>query len=116
MPRTQQLDVRPVASPGLADAPVMDLLCSHFLLTLTLRQAARFNLRRDWNSLLGIVGRHLVWPVPVLARVRVYLAKRWQHQVQACRPTGRRILAILRGSGRVLVDFPAHLLTWPDLP
>jgi len=82
MPRTQQLDVRPVASPGLADAPVMDLLCSHFLLTLTLRQAARFNLRRDWNSLLGIVGRHLVWPVPVLARVRVYLAKRCKGNAQ----------------------------------
>ena len=63
-------------SPGLADAPVMDLLCSHFVLTLTLRQAAHFNLRRDWNSLLAIVGRHLVWPQPVLARVRRYLVTR----------------------------------------
>lgn len=60
----------------------MDLLCSHFLLTLTLRQAARFNLRRDWNSLIGIVGRHLVWPVPVLARVRAYLAKRCKGNAQ----------------------------------
>ena len=28
----------------------------------------RFNLRRDWSSLLSLVGRHLVWPQPVLAR------------------------------------------------
>jgi len=67
---------RSLLSPGLVDAPVMDVLCSHFVLTLTLRQAGRFNLRRDWNSLLSLVGRHLVWPAPVLARVRAFLAQR----------------------------------------
>ena len=50
------LDGRHLLSPGLADAPVLDVLCSHFVLTLTLRQAGRFNLRRDWNSLLSLVG------------------------------------------------------------
>ncbi|WP_326534697.1 ATP-binding protein [Pseudorhodoferax sp.] len=69
-------DGRFVLSPGLAEAPVMDVLCSHFVLTLTLHQAGRFNLRRDWGSLLALVGRHLVWPVPVLARVRTFLARR----------------------------------------
>ncbi len=69
-------DSRCVLSPGLAQAPVLDVLCSHFVLTLTLRQAGRFNLRRDWNSLLSLVGRHLVWPLPVLARVRGFLAQR----------------------------------------
>jgi SpoVK/Ycf46/Vps4 family AAA+-type ATPase len=63
-------------SPALAEAPVLDVLCSHFVLTLTLRQAGRFNLRRDWNSLLSLVGRHLVWPLPVLGRVRGFLAQR----------------------------------------
>jgi len=63
-------------SPGLAQAPVMDVLCSHFVLTLTLRQAGRFNLRRDWNSLLALVGRHIVWPLPVLGRVRRFLQQR----------------------------------------
>ena len=67
---------RCLLSPGLVEAPVMDVLCSHFVLTLTLRQAGRFNLRRDWNSLLSLVGRHLVWPAPVLARVRGFLAQR----------------------------------------
>jgi SpoVK/Ycf46/Vps4 family AAA+-type ATPase len=67
---------RPVLSPGLAEAPVLDMLCSHFVLTLTLRQAARFNLRRDWNSVLSLVGRHLVWPPVVLARVRAFLKQR----------------------------------------
>ena len=69
-------DSRPLLSPGLAEAPVLDVLCSHFVLTLTLRQAGRFNLRRDWNSLLALVGRHLVWPPVVLARVRGFLARR----------------------------------------
>jgi SpoVK/Ycf46/Vps4 family AAA+-type ATPase len=63
-------------SPGLSQAPVMDVLCSHFVLTLTLRQAGRFNLRRDWNSLLALVGRHIVWPLPVLGRVRRFLQQR----------------------------------------
>jgi len=67
---------RCLLSPGLAQAPVMDVLCSHFVLTLTLRQAGRFNPRRDWNSLLALVGRHLVWPMPVLGRVRGFLAQR----------------------------------------
>jgi SpoVK/Ycf46/Vps4 family AAA+-type ATPase len=75
MPRAYT-DARSLPSPGLAQAPVLDLLCSHFVLTLTLRQAGRFNLRRDWSSLLALVGRHLVWPLPVLGRVRDFLALR----------------------------------------
>ena len=71
-----QAAARWVLSPGLADAPVLDRLCSHFVLTLTLRQAARFNLRRDCNSLLALTGRHMVWPLPVLARLRAYLRLR----------------------------------------
>ena len=71
-----QAEARWVLSPGLADAPVLDRLCSHFVLTLTLRQAGRFNLRRDCNSLLALTGRHLVWPPAVLARLRGYLRLR----------------------------------------
>jgi len=76
-----QAAARWVLSPGLADAPVLDRLCSHFVLTLTLRQAARFNLRRDCNSLLALTGRHLVWPLPVLARLRAYLRLRCKGNV-----------------------------------
>ncbi len=75
-------DGRAVLSPGMSGLPVMDVLCSHFVLTLTLRQAGRFNLRRDWNSLLSLVGRHLVWPAPVLARVRSYLKQRCKGNAQ----------------------------------
>jgi SpoVK/Ycf46/Vps4 family AAA+-type ATPase len=71
-----QAGARWVLSPGLEDAPVLDRLCSHFVLTLTLRQAGRFNLRRDCNSLLALTGRHLVWPPAVLARLRDYLRLR----------------------------------------
>ena len=67
---------RMVLAPGLKEAPVLDLLCSHFVLTLTLRQPGRFNLRRDWNSLLSLTGRHLVWPAAVLARMRAFLQQR----------------------------------------
>jgi SpoVK/Ycf46/Vps4 family AAA+-type ATPase len=69
-------DVRVVLSPGLAEAPVLDRLCTHFVLTLTLAQAGRFNLRRDWSGLLSLTGRHLVWPVAVLRRLRAFLARR----------------------------------------
>ena len=69
-------DARFVLSPDLAEAPVLDRLCSQFVLTLTLNSAGRFNLRRDWSSLLALTGRHLVWPVPVLVRLRAFLRTR----------------------------------------
>src|ERR671938_455299 len=69
-------DGRIVLSPGLADAPVLDRLCTHFVLTLTLAQAGRFNPRRDWSGLLGLTGRHLVWPLAVLHRLRAFLQRR----------------------------------------
>ncbi|MFM6993239.1 MAG: ATP-binding protein [Rhodoferax sp.] len=63
-------------SPGLKDAPVLDLMCSHFVLTLAVRQGVNFNARRDLNSLVALSGRHLVWPAALLARVRAFLARR----------------------------------------
>jgi SpoVK/Ycf46/Vps4 family AAA+-type ATPase len=71
-------DTRVLASPGLSKAPVLDRMCSHFVLTLTVKHAGRFNLRRDFNGLLSFTGRHLVWPLRVLARLRAYLAQRCQ--------------------------------------
>ena len=65
-----------VASPGLLDAPVLDLMCSHFVLTLAGRVGLGFNVRRDFGSIVGLAGRHLVWPVSVLARLREFLARR----------------------------------------
>ena len=69
-------DARMLLSPGLKDAPVLDRMCSQFVLTLTTHNAGRFNLRRDWNSLLSLTGKHLVWPGSVLARLREFLAQR----------------------------------------
>ena len=65
-----------VASPGLLEAPVLDLMCSHFVLTLASRQGTGFTVRRDFNGVVGLAGRHLVWPVSVLARLRDFLARR----------------------------------------
>jgi SpoVK/Ycf46/Vps4 family AAA+-type ATPase len=69
-------DARLLLSPGLKDAPVLDRMCSQFVLTLTMHSAGRFNLRRDWNSLLSLTGRHLVWPATVLTRLRRFLNTR----------------------------------------
>ncbi|HEY9064414.1 MAG TPA: AAA family ATPase [Burkholderiaceae bacterium] len=69
-------DAHMLLSPGLNEAPVLDRMCSQFVLALTMRHAARFNLRRDWNSLLALTGKHLVWPASVLARLREFLNKR----------------------------------------
>ncbi len=69
-------DAQLLASPGLADAPVLDLMCSHFVLTLAAKQGSRFNVRRDLNGLLALAGRHLVWPAPALGRLREFLGRR----------------------------------------
>ena len=63
-------------SPGVEEAPVLDLMCSHFVLTLAARQGGKFNVRRDLNSLLALSGRHLVWPLPALQRLREFLGRR----------------------------------------
>ena len=67
-----------LVSPSLRDAPMLDLMCSHFVLALVVRQGAGFNVRRDFASLLPLVGRHLVWPQSVLMRLREFLAQRCQ--------------------------------------
>lgn len=69
-------DVQLLPSPGLKDAPVLDLMCSHFVLTLAAKQGSKFNVRRDLNGLLSLAGRHLVWPAPALARLRDFLGRR----------------------------------------
>lgn len=63
-------------SPGLKEAPVLELMCSHFVLSLAARQGAKFNVRRDLNSLLALSGRHLVWPLPAMQRLREFLVRR----------------------------------------
>eukprot|EP01137_Pigoraptor_chileana_P031582 Opistho-2@19620 len=71
-------EARVLPSPGLKEAAVLDRMCSQFVLTLTVKHAGRFNLRRDFNGLLSFTGRHLVWPLRVLGRLRVYLNQRCQ--------------------------------------
>jgi SpoVK/Ycf46/Vps4 family AAA+-type ATPase len=71
-----------IASPALREAPVLDRMCSQFVLALTLKSAGRFNLRRDWSNLLSLTGRHLVWPAPVLKRVREFLNRRCKDNPQ----------------------------------
>ena len=69
-------DIPVFPSPGLKDAPVLDLLCSHFVMALAGKQGARFNVRRDFNGLLPLTGKYLVWPLPVLTRLREFLGRR----------------------------------------
>ena len=71
-----------IASPALREAPVLDRMCSQFVLALTLKNAGRFNLRRDWSNLLALTGRHLAWPTPVLKRVREFLGRRCKDNPQ----------------------------------
>lgn len=71
-----------VLSPSLRESPVLDRMCTQFVLALTLKSAGRFNLRRDASNLLSLTGRHLVWPGSVLARLREYLARRCRDNPQ----------------------------------
>jgi len=75
-PGSEAREGRVFVPPGLRQAPVLDLMCSHFVLTLAARQGPRFNVRRDLNTLLSLAGRHLVWPHTVLTRVREFLVRR----------------------------------------
>jgi SpoVK/Ycf46/Vps4 family AAA+-type ATPase len=72
----RSVDAQVLPSPGLKDAPVLDLMCSHFVLTLAAKQGGKFNVRRDLNGLLSLAGRHLVWPAPALTRLREFLGRR----------------------------------------
>jgi SpoVK/Ycf46/Vps4 family AAA+-type ATPase len=72
----RSVDAQVLPSPGLSEAPVLDLMCSHFVLTLAAKQGSKFNVRRDLNGLLSLAGRHLVWPAPALARLREFLGRR----------------------------------------
>jgi SpoVK/Ycf46/Vps4 family AAA+-type ATPase len=65
-----------LASPGLNGAPVLEMMCSQFVLTLAAKQGAKFNVRRDLNSLLSLTGRHMVWPLHVMERLRDFLNRR----------------------------------------
>lgn len=75
-------------SPGLKETPVLELMCSYFVLSLAARQGPKFNIRRDLNNLLSLTGRHMVWPEQVLNKLRIYLALRckdndyWQNHEQ----------------------------------
>ncbi|MFM8609128.1 MAG: ATP-binding protein [Burkholderiaceae bacterium] len=72
----RSIDAQLMPSPGLHDAPVLDLMCSQFVLTLAAKQGGKFNVRRDLNGLLSLAGRHLVWPLPALQRLREFLGRR----------------------------------------
>jgi SpoVK/Ycf46/Vps4 family AAA+-type ATPase len=72
----RSVEVQVLPSPGLKEAPVLDLMCSHFVLTLAAKQGSKFNVRRDLNGLLSLAGRHLVWPAPALGRLREFLGRR----------------------------------------
>ena len=65
-----------LATPGMDSAPVLDLMCSHFVLTLASQQGSKFNVRRDINGLMALAGRHLLWPQAVLQRLREFLTRR----------------------------------------
>jgi SpoVK/Ycf46/Vps4 family AAA+-type ATPase len=67
-------------------APVLDLMCTQFVLNLVQQQGGKFNVRRDLASLMLLAGRHMAWPDAVLQRLRDFLQRRcadnelWQDQ------------------------------------
>lgn len=49
-PVAPQLSDGLLASPGLKSAPVLEMMCSQFVLTLAAKQGAKFNVRRDLTA------------------------------------------------------------------
>lgn len=65
-----------IPTPGLLEAPVLELMCSRFVLLLAVGPGVSFNLRRDIMGLVAVAGRHLVWPQAPLRRLRAFLSSR----------------------------------------
>ena len=57
-------DVSALLSPGLQDAPMMDLMCLQFVPTLAALQGDMFNERRVINGLLALSGQDAHDPAP----------------------------------------------------
>ena len=115
----RSVDLQVLPSPGLKDAPVLDLMCSHFVLTLAAKQGGKFNVRRDLNGLLSLAGRHLVWPAPALARLREFLGPPLQGQRVLARPRAarpRRNSSIATASGAAPTKKARCSSTWTNTP
>jgi SpoVK/Ycf46/Vps4 family AAA+-type ATPase len=67
---------RLITSPTFEFAAPMDLLCVRFALKTILSLGPKFNLRRDINNVVTLTGRYLVWPEPILSKLRDFLARR----------------------------------------
>lgn len=65
-----------IVAPLLAEQNALDLMCTQFVLGLVVRMGAKFNLRRDINTLLSFTARHLSWPRQVLISIQGYCARR----------------------------------------
>ncbi len=71
---------------GIEQAPTLDLMCSQLVLALAARLGPRFDLRSELVPLIGLSGRHWVWPLGLLQRLRAFLQRRcgdegpWQGQ------------------------------------
>ncbi|MFT4101806.1 MAG: ATP-binding protein [Burkholderiaceae bacterium] len=63
-------------SPAFEFAGPLDLLCARFALKTILTLGAKFNLRRDVNNVVTLTGRYLVWPEPILVKLRDFLVRR----------------------------------------
>jgi SpoVK/Ycf46/Vps4 family AAA+-type ATPase len=63
-------------TPAWDDAGPLEMLSARFALQVLLSLGPKFNLRRDINNVVVLAGRYFVWPEPVLARLREFLARR----------------------------------------
>ncbi len=65
-----------IEAPLLSEQNALDLMCTQFVLGLVVRMGAKFNLRRDINTLLSFTARHLSWPRQTLTSIQAYCARR----------------------------------------
>ncbi|MET0506837.1 MAG: AAA family ATPase [Burkholderiaceae bacterium] len=75
-PVAPRRDSDAIVPAAIADAQPLDLLATRFALSTVLTLGPKFNLRRDVNNVVALVGRYLVWPLTALSRLQQYLAHR----------------------------------------
>lgn len=64
------------SSPTFEFVPPMDLQCVRFALKTILTLGPKFNLRRDINNVVTLTGRALLWPEPILLKIKDFLSRR----------------------------------------
>ena len=66
--------------PGQEHARAEDLACAKLALDTIISYGSRFSIRANINDVLAVVGPHMAWTVPAIAKLQTFMANRCAEQ------------------------------------